>query len=115
MIYLLETDLLENKTVYISLTKVYGIGKSQALSIIKKLGFACNFKTSKLSSEQIVKLIKLVENLKLVINNNLKKSKIMITKKLIQIKAYKGIRKLKGLPVRGQRTHTNAKTASKFR
>jgi len=39
----------------------------------------------------------------------------MIAKKLIQIKAYKGIRKLRGYPIRGQRTHTNAKTASKFR
>ena len=59
--------------------------------------------------------IKFIENFNLLINSDLKKSKIRITKKLVQIKAYKGIRKLRGLPIRGQRTHTNAKTASKFR
>jgi small subunit ribosomal protein S13 len=68
-----------------------------------------------LTPDQSLKLIKFIENLNLLINNNLKKSNIMLAKKLVQIKAYKGIRKLRGLPVRGQRTHTNAKTASKLR
>jgi small subunit ribosomal protein S13 len=63
----------------------------------------------------VVKLIKFIENLNLLINSNLKKEKIILAKKLVQIKAYRGIRKLRGLPIRGQRTHTNAKTASKFR
>jgi small subunit ribosomal protein S13 len=50
-----------------------------------------------------------------LINTNLKKEKILLAKKLVQIKTYRGIRRLRGLPIRGQRTHTNAKTASKFR
>lgn len=83
--------------------------------ICKKLGLSANCKLSQLIPDQHVKLIKLIENSNLLINNNLKKSKIMVAKKLIQIKSYKGIRKLRGLPVRGQRTHTNARTASKFR
>ena len=70
---------------------------------------------SKLTPEQIIKLIKFIENLNLLINANLKKEKIILAKKLVQIKTYRGIRKLRGLPIRGQRTHTNAKTASKFR
>lgn len=70
---------------------------------------------STLKSDQIVKLAKFIENSNLLINSNLKKSKIMLAKNLVQIKAYKGIRRLRGLPIRGQRTHTNAKTASKIR
>jgi len=115
MIYILETELLENKSVYLSLTKVFGIGQFQSFLICKKLGFSYNYKVSKLSSDQIVRLIKFIENSNLLINSNLRKSKIMLAKKLVQIKTYKGIRRLRGLPIRGQRTHTNAKTASKFR
>ena len=62
-----------------------------------------------------MKLVKFAENSNLLINSNLKKEKIILAKKLVQIKAYRGIRRLRGLPIRGQRTHTNAKTASKFR
>lgn len=68
-----------------------------------------------LTTDQIVKLVKFAENSNLLINSNLKKEKIILAKKLVQIKAYRGIRRLRGLPIRGQRTHTNAKTASKFR
>ena len=115
MIYILETNLLENKSVYFSLINIFGIGQFQSFLICKKLGLSHNYKLSKLTPDQIVKLIKFIENLNLLINNNLKKEKIILAKKLVQIKAYRGIRKLRGLPVRGQRTHTNAKTASKFR
>ena len=62
-----------------------------------------------------MKLIKFIDNLSILTNNNLKKSRIMLAKTLIEIKSYKGIRRLRGLPIRGQRTHTNARTASKFR
>ena len=115
MIYILETKLLENKSVYFSLTKIFGIGRFNSFLICKKLGLSYNCRLSKLTPDQILKLIKFIENLSLLINSNLKKSKIILAKKLVQIKAYKGIRKLRGLPVRGQRTHTNGKTASKFR
>lgn len=114
MVYILEAELLESKSVYFSLTKVFGIGQFQSFRICKKLGLSYNCKLSKLTPDQVLKLIKFVESSNLLINSNLKKSKIMVAKKLVQMKAYKGIRKLRGLPVRGQRTHTNAKTASKF-
>jgi len=115
MIYILETKLLENKPIYFSLTKIFGVGQFQSFLICKKLGLSYNCKLSTLTPDQILKLIKFIENLNLLITSNLKKSKILLAKKLVQIKAYKGLRKLRGLPVRGQRTHTNAKTASKFR
>jgi proton-translocating NADH-quinone oxidoreductase chain M len=115
MVYLLETELLENKSIYFSLTKIFGIGQFQSFLICKKLGLSTNSKLSILTSDQIIKLVKSIENSHLLINSNLKKSRIIVAKKLLQIKTYKGIRKLRGLPIRGQRTHTNANTASKFR
>ena len=115
MIYILETELPENKCIYFSLTTIFGIGKFQSLLICKKIGLSCNCKLSNLTSNQIVKLVKFIENSSLLINSNLRKYKITLINKLIQIKTYKGIRRLHGLPIRGQRTHTNAKTASKIR
>ncbi len=115
MIYILETNLLEDKSVYFSLTNIFGIGQFQSFLICKKLGLSHNCKLSKLTQDQVVKLVKWIENLNLLINSNLKKEKTILAKKLVQIKAYRGIRRLRGLPIRGQRTHTNAKTASKFR
>jgi len=114
MIFILETELLEKKSVYFSLTSIFGINKSQAIFICKKLGLSYNCKLSILTSEQTVKLIKFIENLNLLINYDLKKSNILLAKKQIQIKTFKSIRKLRGLPVRGQRTHTNGKTAAKI-
>ena len=61
------------------------------------------------------RLIKLIENSDLIVSNDLKKLQSLFLKKLINIKAYKGIRRISGLPVRGQRTHTNAKTSRRFR
>lgn len=115
MAYIFETELRENNSIYYSLTNIFGIGKSQSFLICKKLGFLQNSKLAMLTSDQILKLIKVIENSNILINNDLRKSKIILVNKLIQIKAYKGIRRLRGLPVRGQRTHTNATTASKIR
>lgn len=115
MIYILETKLLENKPIHFSLTKILGIGKYQSFLICKQLGLAYNCKLSKLTPDQTMKLIKFIDNLSILTNNNLKKSRTMLAKTLIEIKSYKGIRRLRGLPIRGQRTHTNARTASKFR
>lgn len=115
MVYILETELPGKKSIYFALTKIYGIGNLNAEIICKKLGFSINYKLSKLTDDQIFKFIKLVETSNLTINNSLKKSKILLAKKLVQIKTYRGIRKLRGLPVRGQRTHTNAKTCRRIR
>lgn len=114
MIYILETNLSEKQSVCFSLTQIFGIGRAQSFQICKKLGFLPNCRLTNLNSDQISRLIKFIESLNLLINNNLRKSKIILAKKLIQIKSYRGIRRLRGLPVRGQRTHTNARTASKF-
>lgn len=113
MIYLLETNLPENKSVLIALTYVYGINKKSATIICRKLGISNNLKIKDLDEEQLIEIIKVIDSSKLIINNELKKIRSLNLKKLISIKSYRGLRRLKGLPSRGQRTHTNAKSSRK--
>lgn len=115
MLYLLETNLPDSKSVFFALTRIHGIGKSAAFSICKKLGLSLNLKVKNLSQDQISELLRLVDSLNLLLNTDLKKFKSLTLKTLTSIKSYKGLRRLKGLPVRGQRTHTNAKSAKKNR
>lgn len=115
MLYLLETNLPDQKSVLSALTKVYGIGKNTAFSICKKLGFTLNLKVKDLSREQQTEVLQLIDSDDLLINNELKKSKSLALKNLLTIKSYKGLRRVQGLPVRGQRTHTNAKSAKKHK
>ena len=115
MIYIFETEISNVKTIKFSLQKIYGLGNYQTLMICKKLGFSKNLKTSELTNEQILKLIKIIENSNLTITSELKKLHIFNLKKLVGIKCYTGLRRIKGLPVRGQRTHTNAKTVKSIR
>jgi small subunit ribosomal protein S13 len=115
MIYLFESELPENKSVYFALTYIYGIGKANSFLICRKLGFSANLKVKNLSKDQIIKLIKTIETLNIELASDLKKAESLITKTLVSIRSYRGLRKKQGLPVRGQRTHTNAKTARKRR
>ena len=113
MLYILDTKLPENKSVLISLTSIYGIGKPTSLKICKKLGFSNHLKIKELAEEQLIEILKVIEILNLTTTNELKQLKSQILKNLIEIKCYKGLRRSKGLPVRGQRTHTNAKSSRK--
>ena len=76
MIYILETELLENKSVFFSLTKIFGINQFQSFLICKTLGLSHNCTLSKLTPDQILNLIKFVEKSNLLINGNLKKLNI---------------------------------------
>ena len=115
MVYLLESKLPETKQIYLALTHVYGIGKVRSFLICKKLGFIMNLKVRDLSNNQINKISKLIESLEFVISNELRRSNLLTKQNLLNIKSYRGLRRKKGFPVRGQRTHTNAKTARKVR
>ena len=114
MLYVLETKLPENKSVWIALTLIYGIGKPTSVKICKRLGFSLNFKIKDVTEEQTLEILKLVEFLNLITNNELKQLKSQILKNLVEMKCYKGLRRNRGLPVRGQRTHTNAKSSRKI-
>jgi len=115
MIYIFETEISNSKFLVFSIQKIYGLGKFNANSILKQLGFSNNLKTSELSTKQISKLIKLIENSKLIITSDLKKLQSFSLRNLVEIKAIKGLRRLNGYPVRGQRTHTNGMTSKKQR
>lgn len=115
MIYLLESKLPEAKSIHFGLKYVYGIGKSRSFLICKKLGFSSNLKVKNLSDEQVNQVLKLVESLNFSLANDLKRLKLLAKQRLISIKSYRGLRKQKGYPVRGQRTHTNARTAKRVR
>lgn len=113
MSYFLETELNQNKSIYYSLKQIYGINLPLAYSLCKKMGFCLNLKTKNLDSQQEEQLLILIEASKIKTNNDLRMFQASNFKKLISIKAYKGLRRLQGFPVRGQRTHTNAKSAKK--
>ena len=113
MLYLLKTKLPKHKSIFFALTNIYGINKNIAFSLCKKLGFSVNLKTKNLTDKQISKLLQLIESLNLMLNNDLKKMKSLILKNLVLKKSYRGLRSIYGLPVRGQRTHTNAKISKK--
>ena len=115
MIYIFETEIVNSKPVKFSLQNIYGLGKYQTNFICKKLGFSKNYKVNNLSNEQIVKMIKTIESTNLKLTSELKKLQIFNLKLLVEIKSYKGLRRIRGLPVRGQRTHTNAKTVKSKR
>jgi small subunit ribosomal protein S13 len=113
MVYVFESNIPDNKSVIFALTYIYGLNKSNSIYVCKNLGFSPNFKVVNLSKEQLNKLVKTIELLNFELSSNLKKVKSIHFKKQLLIKSYKGLRKNQGLPVRGQRTHTNAKTARK--
>lgn len=113
MIYILESKLPDNKSIYYALKYVYGVGSSKSFLICKKLGFLPSLKVKNLSSTQIAQILKLVEFLNFPVATELKRLKLLKTQLLINIKSYRGLRRKEGFPVRGQRTHTNAKTAKK--
>jgi small subunit ribosomal protein S13 len=113
MIYLLDSELSENKSVFFALTSIFGIGKFNSCILCKKLGVSKNFKIKQLSKEQIQILVSVIESSNINLISDLKKIKSLNIQKLLSIKSYKGFRLKQGLPVRGQRTHTNARTARK--
>jgi len=113
MLYIFESELPESKSVNCSLRYIYGIGKFQSKLICKKAGLSLNYKTKNLKPKQKTLLIKIIKNLSLPISSDLKKIIALNNLRLTSIKSYKGLRKKNGLPIRGQRTHTNAKTARK--
>ena len=115
MVYILEAKLPDSKSIYFALRNVYGIGRNKSVLICKKLGFSPNLLVKNLSTNKINQILKLVESLNFILANDLKKIKLLQKQQLISIKSYRGLRRKKGFPVRGQRTHTNARTAKKLR
>jgi small subunit ribosomal protein S13 len=102
-------DLPGNKRGDVSLSYIYGIGKSAARDILDQVGVDYITKVDKWTDEQLVAIRNII-NEQYKTEGELRSEIQMNIKRLIDIGSYRGIRHRKGLPVRGQRTHTNART-----
>lgn len=102
-------DLPREKRVEIGLTYIYGIGLTTAKAILNETGVDPDTRVKDLSEEETVRLREYIDkNLK--IEGDLRREVSQNVKRLMEIGSYRGLRHRKGLPVRGQRTHTNART-----
>ncbi len=101
-------DLPASKRVDIGLTYIYGIGRSRAKTILSSAGVDGSVKVRDLSEDEVLRLQRVIQDVGGV-EGDLRKEVAMNIKRLIEIGCYRGIRHRKGLPVRGQRTHTNAR------
>jgi small subunit ribosomal protein S13 len=102
-------DLPRNKRLEVALTYIYGIGRASAQQICAKADIDIATKTDQLSDGDVVRLREIIEN-DFKIEGDLRREVQQNIKELMDIGCYRGLRHRRGLPVRGQRTHTNART-----
>ena len=102
-------DLPRNKRIDIALTYIYGVGRTTADSILEKAGVGASIRTDQLSDEQVTAIRKTIET-DFKVEGDLRREVQMNIKRLMDLGCYRGLRHRRGLPVRGQRTHTNART-----
>ena len=102
-------DLPAKKRAEIGLTYIYGIGRTRSLSLLYRAGVDANKKVADLTEDEVNKIRTLIEN-EGAVEGDLRKELSMNIKRLIEMGSYRGLRHRRGLPVRGQRTHTNART-----
>ena len=98
-----------NKRVEISLLYIHGIGPSNAKDICAKVGIASNRRVSDLTETEVIQIREAIDR-DYVVEGDLRREVAMNIKRLMDLGCYRGLRHRKGLPVRGQRTHTNART-----
>lgn len=102
-------DLPKRKRVEIALTYIYGIGRSNSKNILQMAGVDFDTKSDQLSEEEVTKIRKVI-NESCKVEGDLRREISMDIKRLMDMGCYRGLRHRKGLPARGQRTHTNART-----
>jgi small subunit ribosomal protein S13 len=102
-------DLPRNKRAFIALTYIYGIGQSRATRILDEAKVDAMKKVQDLGEDEVNRIRQVIEGEGLV-EGDLRKEISMSIKRLIEIGSYRGFRHRRNLPVRGQRTHTNART-----
>jgi small subunit ribosomal protein S13 len=101
-------ELPTAKRVEIGLTYIYGIGRTRAVEILGKAGVEEGIKVKDLSEDEVLRIQRVIQD-EGGVEGDLRKEVAMNIKRLIEIGCYRGIRHRRGLPVRGQRTHTNAR------
>jgi small subunit ribosomal protein S13 len=102
-------DLQPQKRVVIALTYIYGIGRKTAHDIVTRAGIDMTTRTKDLTEDQTRKIREIIEG-SFKVEGDLRREVTMNIKRLMDLGCYRGLRHRKGLPVRGQRTHTNSRT-----
>ncbi|HEV2495778.1 MAG TPA: 30S ribosomal protein S13 [Terriglobia bacterium] len=102
-------DLPRAKRLEIGLTYIYGIGRPRSLSIIHRAGLNPDKKVQDLTEDEVTRIRQIIEE-EGAIEGDLRKETALNIRRLIEIGSYRGLRHRRNLPVRGQRTHTNART-----
>ena len=97
-----------NRRVEVGLTSVFGVGRSSAAEIVRQAGLSPDTKVKDLTEDEVVKLREAVESRQ--VEGELRRERSQNVKRLSEIGSYRGMRHRRSLPVRGQRTHTNART-----
>jgi small subunit ribosomal protein S13 len=110
MARLAGVDLPRNKRMDIALTYIYGIGKTLAKEILKAAEVPLEKRTDDLDDNESRRLREVIEQKQIKVEGDLRRDVSMNIKRLMDLGCFRGLRHRKGLPVRGQRTHTNART-----
>ena len=98
-----------NKRVEIALTYIHGIGRTKALSIVEKLEMPRDRRVQDLTDAEVLQIREMLDR-DFTVEGDLRRQTAMNIKRLMDLACYRGLRHRRGLPVRGQRTHTNART-----
>lgn len=110
MARLFGTEIPNEKRIEASLCYIYGIGLSMAKKVLEQAGVSPDLRTGTLSDAQLTKIVQAITSSEILIEGDLRRDRQLTLKRLTSINCHRGIRHRKGLPVRGQRTRTNART-----
>ncbi len=110
MARIIGVEIPDKKRIDIALRYIYGIGPRNSVDILKKANIDPAVRAKDLSEQQISAIVRAIQDGKYVIEGDLRRELGINLKRLTSIKCYRGVRHLRGLPVRGQRTSTNART-----
>lgn len=102
-------DLPKNKRIEIGLTYIFGIGQKTATTILEQTGVNPDIRVKDLNEDDVAKLREYIDK-NVMVEGDLRRNVALNIKRLVEIGCYRGVRHRKGLPVRGQRTKTNART-----
>jgi small subunit ribosomal protein S13 len=102
-------DLPRGKKIEVALTYIYGIGRDSARKILEKAGITSNTKSEVLNDQEVARIREVIER-EFKVEGDLRREISTNIKRLMDLGCYRGLRHRKGLPLRGQRTHTNART-----
>lgn len=107
---ILGVDIPNNKRIEFALRYIYGIGPTRAREVVAESGLDPSLRSHQLTEEQLNKLVTIINERKYMVEGDLRRDLTGNIKRLQSIRSYRGLRHARGLPVRGQRTSTNART-----